>query len=94
MGEGAHHALAFVLVLVTPARGEHEERRAVVPVDADPHLLPEPGRIPRVALLLHATSGTRIVLPGRPRGRHPPVAPLRSSEQRHASVKARLGFGA
>ena len=67
MGERADHALARVLVLVATARREHEQRPAVVPVDPDPHLLPEPGRMPRVALLVHATSGTRIVPPGRPR---------------------------
>src|SRR2546425_10227369 len=67
MGERADHALALIFIFVAAAGGEHEQGQAIVPVDSDPHLLPEPGRMPRVALLVHATSGRRIVPPGRPR---------------------------
>src|SRR5437899_3448971 len=67
MGEHADHALAIIFIFVDDAGGEHEQGQAVVPVDPDPHLLPEPGRMPRVALLVHATSGRRIVPPGPPR---------------------------
>ena len=53
VAEGRDHALPLELPLVAAARREHEHRRAPVPVDADPHLAPEPGRVPDVVLDLH-----------------------------------------
>ena len=74
VGERGDHPLALVLVLVSPAGGEHDQRRPVVAVDLDPHLAAEPARVPVVVFALHPmTSGTRILLPDRGlRKRKPP----------------------
>src|SRR5216110_2382750 len=55
--EGANHALAFHLPLVTTARRESEDGRAVIAINGDAHVAIETVRVPILMITMHAVGG-------------------------------------